>query len=680
MKIPKKFLAILITSLLITATLITALPVFAASFSATLSVYSGPPNTALYTYATGLTANGTNTYAVSFSTTPMVGATVIPVSGTITTYFGVPVLARGSYNIVIATTSDTQNTPYPVFVITPQIFLGSSSGNVGDHLVISGNGFTANATITIYFDGVAQIPSSPISTGAAGQFANATITVPSTWGGNHTVTAADYVGATIPSTYKINSSMTLSATSAAVGSGITVSGAGFAADSTMSFLLDSNPINTTVSTDASGKFTNINLVIPATYSGTHVITARDSVSHSAAANLSITSVMTISPISGPAGTTIAFIGKGFLANSPITVTYDGVSTAATSTLTSGADGSFSSGFKIPASASGIHVILVGDGTNSISANFNILSTAAVNPTSGPVGTTITAGGSGFKLNSKVTITYNGIPAGTVTTGISGSFNTTFAIPSASTGAHSLVMTDGTNTQTFSFTMTPTANPISPSVGFIGTVITLSGNGFGASKGITVTYDSVPVTLTASNTTDADGTFNVSFKAPVSKGGNHSVVFTDGTTSQKYTFNIDPTPPSSPTLALPAPLTKLGKIPTLSWNPVTDSNGGITYTLQISKDTTYATVLIEKKGLAAPTYTLDTQNPQEKLKSANSNAPYYWRVQAIDSASNVSAWTTPQTFLVGSTFGDYAVYIIFAVIAIMLGVIGFILGRITGRRA
>jgi hypothetical protein len=180
MKIPKKFLAILITSLLITATLITALPVFAASFSATLSVYSGPPNTALYTYATGLTANGTNTYAVAFGTTPMVGATVIPVSGTVTTYFGVPVLARGSYNIVIATTSDTQNIPYPVFVITPQIFLGTSSGNVGDHLVISGNGFAANATITVYFDGVAQILSSPISTGATGQFANATITVPST--------------------------------------------------------------------------------------------------------------------------------------------------------------------------------------------------------------------------------------------------------------------------------------------------------------------------------------------------------------------------------------------------------------------------------------------------------------------------------------------------------------------
>lgn len=447
----------------------------------------------------------------------------------------------------------------------------------------------------------------------------------------------------------------------------------------MSFLLDSHPLNASASTDASGKFTNVNLVIPATYGGNHVITARDSASQSASANLSVTASMTIEPSSGSANTTVTITGQGFLANSPITMSYDGANVASLSTLTSGGDGSFNAAFKVPASASGSHVIAASDGTNTLSANFNSLSTATVNLTSGPVGTTMTASGSGFKLSSKIIITYNDVQAGTVITGTNGSFNTTFTIPLASTGAHSLVITDGTNIQTFSFSVTPTANPINPASGFIGTPITLSGNGFGANKGITVNYDSTPVTLTTSSTTDADGTFNVSFKAPVSKGGNHSLVVTDGTTSQTYTFNIDSTPPAPPTLSLPAPSTKLGKIPTLSWNPVTDSNGGITYTLQISKDNTFTTVLIEKKGLTTPTYTLDTQNPQEKLKSASNNAPYYWRVQAIDAASNASNWTAPQSFLVGLTFGDYAVYIIFAVIAVMLGVIGFILGRITRRR-
>jgi phosphodiesterase/alkaline phosphatase D-like protein len=112
--------------------------------------------------------------------------------------------------------------------------------------------------------------------------------------------------------------------------------------------------------------------------------------------------------------------------------------------------------------------------------------------------------------------------------------------------------------------------------------------------------------------------------------------------------------------------------------VTDSNGGIIYTLQISKDNTFASVLIEKKGLTSPSYTLDTKIPAEKLKSVSKNTPYYWRVRATDAASNTSAWTTPQTFLVGLALADYAVYIIMGAIAIMLGVLGFVLGRLTKR--
>ena len=249
MRRPKKFLAILLAILLIAlAIIVPALPVFAAAFSVTLSSYSGAPNTALYAYGTGLTANGTNTYTVLFGTTTVVGTTVIPTGGTVGAYFGVPILPRGSYNITITTSGDTQNTPYPAFVITPQIFLGTSSGHIGDQLVVSGNGFAASTAITIYFDGIAQTPSSAINTDIFGQFANATITVPSTWGGNHTITAADYYGPSPGVTYSISSSMTLSATTGAVGSSITVSGVGFAANSALSFFLDSTAISVSAST------------------------------------------------------------------------------------------------------------------------------------------------------------------------------------------------------------------------------------------------------------------------------------------------------------------------------------------------------------------------------------------------------------------------------------------------
>jgi len=175
------------------------------------------------------------------------------------------------------------------------------------------------------------------------------------------------------------------------------------------------------------------------------------------------------------------------------------------------------------------------------------------------------------------------------------------------------------------------------------------------KTLNITYDSTPVTLTPTGTTDANGTFNVSFKIPVSKSGNHTIVVSDGTTSNTYTFKLDATPPAAPALTLPVAATKLGKVPTLSWSPVTDSNGGITYNMQISKDQSFNTILITKSGLTATTYTLDTNVPAEKLKSASKSAPYYWRVQATDAAGNVSAWTTPRRSLWFSAQRLYRLY-------------------------
>jgi hypothetical protein len=472
--------------------------------------------------------------------------------------------------------------------------------------------------------------------------------------------------------------MTLSANTAAVGGSITVSGTGFAASSALSFYLDSTAISSSASTDTAGNFSNVTVTIPSIAGGTHNFKVQDASGNSVTKSLAITAAMTFSPATGPVDTTVGITGKGFLASTPMTFTFDGATISSLLSLSSGADGSINTSFKIPASSSGNHVVAVSDGTTTLNATFAISSTSAINVTSGPVGTSVTASGSGFKYKGNITVTYNNAQIGTATAGTNGSFTTTFAIPSSSTGPHSLVISDQTNTQTYTFTMTPTTNPMSPTTGYIGTSITISGTGYGASKAIIVTYDASPVTLTTPGTTDANGTFSVSFKAPVSKGGNHPVTVSDGTTTGTFTFAMDSTPPPVPALSFPLASTKLAKIPTLSWTAVTDPNG-VTYNLQISKDVSFNTLILQKTGLTTTSYTLNTQNPQEVLKSASKSAPYYWRVQAIDGASNTSAWTTPQTFLVGLALGDYAGYIILGVIAIMLGALGFVLGRLTRRR-
>ena len=216
----KKFFVILIAVLLVAmAIIIPVLPAFAGTpYSVTLSSYSGAPGTALYVYATPTSTFTGGTYAVNFSTITLTSVIVGAGASSISTYFGVPILPRGSYNITITPPAgDTQNIPYPSFVITPQITLGTTSGHIGDRLTISGNGFAANNTITIYFDGIPQTPVSAITTDAYGEFANAAIIVPSMYGGNHTVTAVDSIGPSPGVAYSISSSMTLSATTGRSG-------------------------------------------------------------------------------------------------------------------------------------------------------------------------------------------------------------------------------------------------------------------------------------------------------------------------------------------------------------------------------------------------------------------------------------------------------------------------------
>jgi hypothetical protein len=120
----------------------------------------------------------------------------------------------------------------------------------------------------------------------------------------------------------------------------------------------------------------------------------------------------------------------------MTFTFDGATISSLLSLSSGADGSINTSFKIPASSSGNHVVAVSDGTTTLNATFAISSTSAISVTSGPVGTSVTASGSGFKYKGNITVTYNNAQIGTATAGTNGSFTTTFTIPSSSTGPHS----------------------------------------------------------------------------------------------------------------------------------------------------------------------------------------------------------------------------------------------------
>src|SRR2546427_1014275 len=64
-----------------------------------------------------------------------------------------------------------------------------------------------------------------------------------------------------------------------------------------------------------------------------------------------TTALSLSPTSGPAGTSVTVTGKNFAANSGITITYDGTSIATTPTsITTNSTGSFTGSITIPSSS------------------------------------------------------------------------------------------------------------------------------------------------------------------------------------------------------------------------------------------------------------------------------------------------------------------------------------------
>ncbi|GAI57012.1 unnamed protein product, partial [marine sediment metagenome] len=100
----------------------------------------------------------------------------------------------------------------------------------------------------------------------------------------------------------------------------------------------------------------------------------------------------------------------------------------------------------------------------------------------------------------------------------------------------------------------------------------------------------------------------------------------------------------------------------------------------SENFTSASVVLEKAGLTSSEYTV---NEGEELEPRSKEEPYYWRVKAVDGASNESAWSGERAFYVGSpawtvnifgfTLSVWAI-IWWCVGCLVAGLAGYSLGR------
>jgi hypothetical protein len=163
------------------------------------------------------------------------------------------------------------------------------------------------------------------------------------------------------------------------------------------------------------------------------------------------------------------------------------------------------------------------------------------PTSGPIGTPVTVTGTDFDPSSSVTIEFDTNTLTTVTTDSNGDFSADFIVPlSALSGPHIVTASDGSDSSSATFTVTP-GIILAPSTGPVGTSVTISGTNFGANSTITVTFaENTVSTVPEIVTTDNNGDFSANFTVPTSSNGTHTVTASDpSSNSASKSFTVTP---------------------------------------------------------------------------------------------------------------------------------------------
>ena len=484
----------------------------------------------------------------------------------------------------------------------------------------------------------------------------------------------------IPSTPALAApEITLSPTFGSIGTKVTITGTNFESyrGDIISIFFDGVEIaNSPLTIPETGSFTTYFNIPDDATPGRAWVRIKSDVGTQLASSSFITweTEIELYPPDGAVGTIVTIKGKGFYADETVTVCYYNRTKETLGTEVATPAGEFTCTFTIPDSTAGEHKIVVEDAEgNSAKANFEVIPSTTLNPTSGAMGDEITVSGAGFGDDADVTIYLNNIEMATTQTDKNGSFETTFYVPVIKPDTYNIeAKDDGGNRGKTGFTVTAGAS-LSQTTGNVGTPLIVSGTGFKVGGVVTITYDAVEVkTAIAGN----NGAFSIAFNVPPSVGGNHTIIITDGTSIINRIFTMESEAPPIPALLLPEDATKAEAEAYFDWEDVDDPSG-ITYTLQVASDDSFTptSILLEKADLIYSDYSI---TKEEELQTTIKEAPYYWRVKAIDGASNESQWSTPGSFYVGSSFSlpGWALYTLIGLGALLIGFLAFWLGRRT----
>ncbi len=325
-----------------------------------VSPASGTVGTTIKVSGNGFAAN---TASKIYLGTTEVGSLTTGADGTFTdATFTIPEIGYGEYIVKVADTAAAD--PVKPVKVNAKLVLSPVSGVAGDTITVTGTGFAASTTASLFFDNTYTLGVSK-DTSDKGSF-SATFTIPNLPGGAHTI-SANASNSTASVGLTIGQKITINPASGVSGDTITVNGTGFAAGRQISLTYNGAPVTPNsliVMTNEGGAFAAA-FTAPKSAAGNMEVKASDGVNSATAAfaaraNASI-SKTTSSDDQANVGMELTVSGNGFKPSSAISVTIEGAA-AQIASKQSDAQGSFSVTFKVPAVSGGEHILHVSDGT------------------------------------------------------------------------------------------------------------------------------------------------------------------------------------------------------------------------------------------------------------------------------------------------------------------------------
>jgi outer membrane protein assembly factor BamB len=258
--------------------------------------------------------------------------------------------------------------------------------------------------------------------------------------------------------------------------------------------------------------------------------------------------LTLAPLSGSAGSQVTLTGYGFQKNENVNIYFNnGTTPLLTAKTNSNVYGYMPpQTITIPGGTTpGSYPVTAVGATSTITAT-NTFTVAApgsnLSNTTGPVGTSVIASAQGYTPGETVNVIwgYTGPSTGSTiastTAGPTGLVNTSFNIPTATSGARTVAVVGASSGAVTKNTYTiATGLSSNPATTTPGASVTVAGSGFQANEQVNIYLDSTSGTLLATATADVNGNISQAVTIPASAApGSHSLIGVGKTSSTSLT--------------------------------------------------------------------------------------------------------------------------------------------------